>query len=301
MVLYIDIYDAAPYTTWSLIFWDYLITLDDEITLFWFSRRSWIKFLFFANRYMGLVLRIWDIIWKHLGNVYFPLIGQDEDFSYHLCGRYTTVRAHDACVVGTESSSVLYVTIQLLVIESILILRIWAIMGKKLWILWTFFGLLVCSMTTSIVLNGHFFTISATFLYAIPTLIFEAIIFVFAAYHVLKQSGGLKSLLLQSKGPFQHGPEPILRLVFHGSVLYFLAVLCSLPVMAFVDQRLGITIMSVTINHMLLRLRKQGLSDTVGPPSQRVELTTFIATTNGAMSLEVEEDVIDIRSSPRGS
>ena len=55
---------------------------------------------------------------------------------------------------------------QLLVIESILILRIWAIMGKKLWIMWTFFGLLVCSTTTSIVLNVHFDTVSTIYPYA---------------------------------------------------------------------------------------------------------------------------------------
>ncbi|KAK0481219.1 hypothetical protein EDD18DRAFT_1468221 [Armillaria luteobubalina] len=45
---------------------------------------------------------------------------------------------------------------QIFVIESILVLRIWAIMGKRRWILWTFFGLLVCSTTTSIVLSIHF-------------------------------------------------------------------------------------------------------------------------------------------------
>ncbi len=59
--------------------------------------------------------------------------------------------------------------------------------------------------------------------------------------------------------------------------------------------------MSVTINHMLLRLRKQGLSDTVGTPSQKTELTTFRATANGAMSSEVGGDVIDIGPYPQGS
>ncbi|KAK0432671.1 hypothetical protein EV421DRAFT_1496194 [Armillaria borealis] len=158
MVLYyLDIFDAAPYMTWPLIFWDYLITLDDEITLFWFSRTSWIKFLFFANRYMGLVLRIWDIIWKHLENAYLPLIGQDEPFPYNLCENAGSPRAYEACVIGTESDSVLYVTIQLLVVESILVLRIWAIMGKRRWILWTFSGLLACSTTASVMLAIHLF------------------------------------------------------------------------------------------------------------------------------------------------
>ncbi|SJL12054.1 uncharacterized protein ARMOST_15474 [Armillaria ostoyae] len=253
-----------------------------KITLFWFSRRSWIKFLFFANRYMGLILRMWDIVWKHLENA-------DELFLHdlHRCVgnaiTATSLRAYNACLVATESSCVLYVTIQLLVVESILVLRIWAIMGKRWWILWTFFGLLACSTTASIMLSIYIFGGSVAFVYSIPTLVFEVIIFIAAAYHGIKESGGLRSLLLRSKGPFRYG-----RLVFQGSVLYFIAVLCSLPFMAFLDPRLGITIMSVTINHMLLRLRKQGLSDTVGLPSQGVELTTLRATTNRAMSLEGE-------------
>ncbi|KAK0432663.1 hypothetical protein EV421DRAFT_1910771 [Armillaria borealis] len=289
-----DFSDQNSDMTWSLIFWDYLITLDDEITLFWFSRRSWIKFLFFANRYMGLILRMWDVVWEHLEDA-------DHPFSYFLCGQdISMIDAIQACLVATESGSVLYVTMQLLVIESILVLRIWAIMGRQRWILWTFFGLLVCSTTTSIVLNVYLFTVSATLLYTIPTLVFEAIIFISAAYHGIKISGGLRSLLLRSKGPFRYGPKPILRLVIQGSVLYFIAVLCSLPVMAFLDPRLGITIMSVTISHMLLRLRKQGLSDTVGPPSQGVELTTLRATVNRAMSLEAGKDVMNIGPFPQG-
>ncbi|KAK0466699.1 hypothetical protein IW261DRAFT_1113259 [Armillaria novae-zelandiae] len=134
--------------------------------------------------------------------------------------------------------------------------------------------------------------------YTVPTLIFEAIIFTFAAYHGIKGSGGMRSLLLRNKGPFWYGPKPIIHLVFQGSVMYFIAALCSLPVLAFVDSRLGVTMMSVTITHMLLRLRKQGNSDTVGGSSQGTELTTFRATTNGAISLEGGEDIIDILPRP---
>ncbi|PBK64406.1 hypothetical protein ARMSODRAFT_471893 [Armillaria solidipes] len=294
MVWTVPVYEVAQYMTWSLILWDYLITLDDEITLFWFSRRSWIKFLFFANRYMGLVLRIWDIIWEHLENA-------DVLFSYHICEKFVLSEgAYEACYVGTESVSVLYVTMQLLVIESILVLRIWAIMGKRRQILWTFFGLLVCSTTASVLLSIYLGSATAFTEYVIPTIIFEAIMFISAAYHGIKQSGGVRSLLLRGTSPFQYGPTPILRVVFQGSVLYFTTALCSLPVMAFLDPRLGLTIMSVTINHMLLHLRKQVVSDTVGMSSQKVELTTFRATTNGAMSLEVG-DVIDIRRYPKGS
>lgn len=57
--------------------------------------------------------------------------------------------------------------------------------------------------------------------------------------------------------------------------------------------------MSVTITHILLRLWNNILSDTIGLPSQKVELTTFRAITNGAMPLEAEEGNIDIRPYPQ--
>ncbi|PBK87083.1 hypothetical protein ARMGADRAFT_1066167 [Armillaria gallica] len=290
----------VQYVTWSLILWDYLITLDDEITLLWFSRRSWIKFLFFANRYTGLVLRIRDIVEEHLNNT------DDSMGFYNPCQRVMPEEAYNACVVGTESDSVLYVTLQLLVVESILVLRVWAIMGKRRRILWTFFGLLACTTAVSIVLNLSFLVdalnmSTPSLRYVIPTLIFEAIIFSAVAYHGFKVSGGMKSLLLLSKAPFQHGPKPIIRLIFQGSVLYFISVLCSLPLIALVDSRLGLTIMSVTMTHMLLRLRKEGLSDTVGPSSQEVELTTFRATTDGAISLESRGNAINTGPFPQGN
>ncbi|KAK0474438.1 hypothetical protein IW261DRAFT_1498983 [Armillaria novae-zelandiae] len=297
--------------TWSLIFWDYLITLDDEITLFWSSRRSWIKFLFFANRYIGLLLRVWNIIAMILGIIFGrpnpsleSSIARKEDFLYHLyVNMPESFQAFEACLVSVDSGSVIYVSMQLLVIESILVLRIWAIMGKRRWVLWTFCGLLVCSTATSIMLSVHFFffapivpivddmTVTTTWLYAIPTLLFEAIIFGSAAYHGIKASGGLRPLLLRSKGPFRYGPKPILRLVFQVSSLNMYTS----------DPQLGITIMSIAANYMLLGLRKNVLSDPVGPSLQGVGLTTLRFTANRALSSEEGETAMTIGSVPQGS
>ncbi|KAK0468810.1 hypothetical protein IW261DRAFT_1597968 [Armillaria novae-zelandiae] len=309
MAMYtISFLEITPYITWSLIFWDYLITLDDEITFFWSSRRSWIKFLFFANRYIGLLLRVWDVIVMILGIIFgIPdpylksLIAQKDDILNHLCDKLISesIQAFQACLVCVDSGSVLYVSMQLLVIESILVLRIWAIMGKRRWVLWTFCGLLFCSTATSIVLSVHFFLFASfAWPYAIPTLLFEAIIFGSAAYHGIKASGGLRPLLLQSQGPFRSGPKPILLLVFQGSVLYFIAVLLSLPIMAFFDPRLGITTMSIAVSYMLLGLRKNVLSDPVGPSSQGVELRTLRFTANRALSSEEGEATMNTGSFP---
>ncbi|KAK0472003.1 hypothetical protein IW261DRAFT_1509594 [Armillaria novae-zelandiae] len=150
------------------------------------------------------------------------------------------------------------------------------------------------STTASIIFSIESINRSANLMYGIPTMIFEAIIFISAAYHGIKASGGLRSLLLLKKDPFWCGRKPILHVVFQGSVLYFIAVFCSLSIIVLVDPRLGTSIMSVTVTHMLLHLRKQVLSDSTSPSSHGVELMTFRAITNGAMSLEVGEDVIDI-------
>ncbi|KAK0224436.1 hypothetical protein EDD85DRAFT_982003 [Armillaria nabsnona] len=344
MVWTVPIDKVAQYTTWSLIFWDYMITLDDEVCPYtssrvglftdrledhfvlgassfwlgpisvWHLKIGWTVLKKVMDQILvlcGLVLRIWDTIWEHLKNAVshfcdikiLPTPHLTRMSCFHIIFAEMAVIsevAYEACYVGTESASVLYVTIQLLIIETILVLRIWAIMGKQRRILWTFLGFLVCSTAASLLISIFLGSDAGFTEYVIPTLIFEAIMFICAAYHGIKQSGGVRSLLLRDASPFRYGPTPILRLVFQGSVLYFTAVLCSLPLMAFLDPRFGITIMSVTINHMLLRLRKQGLSDTVGPPSQ-VELTTLRATANGAMSSELWGDVIDIGPYPQGS
>lgn len=54
----------------------------------------------------------------------------------------------------------------------------------------------------------------------------------------------------------QESPRPIMWLMFRDSVLYFLLVLCAVPVMLFMDAQLGLSIMSITVTHMLLRFRK---------------------------------------------
>ncbi|KAK0466638.1 hypothetical protein IW261DRAFT_1598336 [Armillaria novae-zelandiae] len=277
MFQYLDIYDVSLCITWMLIFWDYLITLDDEIALFWVSRRSWIKFLFFANRYMGLILRICDMI----GEIFRDA---DTPFSDYRC-RCEVDSKDSFCSVSNETSGTLYLTAQLLVIESILLLRVWAIMGKRRWILWTFCGLLACTTTASTILSVYLFQNSGSIATSTGTLIFEVIIFSFAWNHGIGASG-----------------DSFLNLIAVDS----LSVLCSFPIMAFLDPRLGITIMSITITHMLLRLRKNVLPDTAGPLLQMVELTTFRATANanGAMplaALEAGEDVIDIRPYPHGN
>ncbi|KAK0452767.1 uncharacterized protein EV420DRAFT_1482076 [Desarmillaria tabescens] len=263
----VPITEVAQYMTWSLISWDYLITFDDELedhTILVFKK---------------IVDQVF-ILYKSLSGTH------SSDFGYHLCilsdaiisGYWIYVLLDEVlvntlCYLGTFSESLIYVTLQLFIIESILVLRIWAIMGKQRWILWTFFGLLACSTSTSIVISLYFATGTGCLVYGILTLIYETIIFISAAYYGIKELGGIRSLLLGHMVLLAYGPRPIMCLLFQ--VLVVFSILCSVPVMSFLDPHLGLTIMSVTMNHMLLGLQKQALSDSIVQYSQGVELTTF--------------------------
>ncbi|SJL12064.1 uncharacterized protein ARMOST_15485 [Armillaria ostoyae] len=70
-----------------------------------------------------------------------------------------------------------------------------------------------------------------------------------------------------------------------------LTVLGALPIMSFLDTQLGLTIISITVTRMLLRLRRQALSDSAGQCSSQEELTAFRAV-SGSMNPS-ETDVAD--------
>jgi len=42
----------------ALLLWDFLLTFEDERTLFWNKSRTWVTYLFFWNRYNGLLVTI---------------------------------------------------------------------------------------------------------------------------------------------------------------------------------------------------------------------------------------------------
>ncbi|PAV16964.1 hypothetical protein PNOK_0702800 [Pyrrhoderma noxium] len=67
---------VALYSKLSLSqIYEYILTLDKEISLFWPSKLSAIKALFFANRYLPIIVSI--------NNVYFLIFNSNENI--HLC------------------------------------------------------------------------------------------------------------------------------------------------------------------------------------------------------------------------
>ncbi|PBK58192.1 hypothetical protein ARMSODRAFT_1028455 [Armillaria solidipes] len=114
---------SLPYADTTLVLWEYLVTFDDEADLFWSSKLSWIKCLFFANRYLIIALRIWDII----------------------------------------------ATIQIVVMESILVLGVWAIASRRGFLLWFFFCLLFLNMGATLGILFAAPTMTVTFFIESPS------------------------------------------------------------------------------------------------------------------------------------
>ncbi|KAI9570608.1 hypothetical protein HD554DRAFT_356267 [Boletus coccyginus] len=48
---------AMTYSSYALLVWDYLLTLDDEITYIWGGPSSVVKYLFIGNRYVNLLVQ----------------------------------------------------------------------------------------------------------------------------------------------------------------------------------------------------------------------------------------------------
>ncbi|SJL12057.1 uncharacterized protein ARMOST_15478 [Armillaria ostoyae] len=78
----------------TLLFWKYVITIDDEVEL------SWIKTLFFMNRYMNIMFRVWDVVSARFEDHFIAICaGQGEYWPSLLC---TVVLQSDSILYGAS-------------------------------------------------------------------------------------------------------------------------------------------------------------------------------------------------------
>ncbi|KAK0224428.1 hypothetical protein EDD85DRAFT_981988 [Armillaria nabsnona] len=267
---YVTAYErtAAPsYADLTLLLWEYLITVDDEIDLFWSSKLSWIKCLFFVNRDLVIGLRVWDTICGYFPVSILPLRAAPSNASDGFwivpsLAPITSITSWRLRQLFLNPESVVYamVTIQILVMESIIILRLWAITGRRGVLLTFFCFLLFLNAAATLVV---YFTVTndvpvgdqdLTLYSWLSMLLFEVIVFLTTIFYGLREVKATK-ILTQVRQNF--GPKPIMGLLLRDSVFYFLIVLCCALVQGFVDTGLGLSLMSVTITRMLLRLRKR--------------------------------------------
>ncbi|PBK87097.1 hypothetical protein ARMGADRAFT_1168710 [Armillaria gallica] len=253
--------NAPVYAAGTLILWEYVITVDDEIDLFWSSKLSWIKCLFFANRYLPIALRVWAIIYE----CFLPS---------PVCDRRKPYPSDHLCRLILSPDSVVCVTVQILVMEGILVLRLWAITGRRRFLLGFFCCLLFLSMAAT--LGVYFFhtTTAPVRLYNwLSMLIFKFIMFLTAVFYRVR---GVKATKILTQVRQNFGLKPMMGMLLRDSVFYFLIVLCCIPILALEDKSaMGLSFMSITITRMLLRLRKRAKPDLDLTISQVMELATF--------------------------
>ncbi|KAK0432662.1 hypothetical protein EV421DRAFT_2023907 [Armillaria borealis] len=233
--------EAGIYMATTLVLWEYLLNIDDEVQTV-LSRCLLLVLKKIINQIS--LLRVDHGGTRIATSNYFSEFGMPSLVGY-ICG--PNYNPHNICSLVINPELILYVTIQLFVIESILVLRVWTITGKKRRILWTLFGLLVCTTSASIVLCYIFETGNTTFLYFFPTVLFEVAIFSPAAHFGIKHLRDLRSLQSSRTRALRLSPIPIMQLMFRDSVLYFVTILCALPIMVYLDTPLGLAVMSVTM------------------------------------------------------
>ncbi|KAK0188348.1 hypothetical protein F5146DRAFT_1054827 [Armillaria mellea] len=192
-----------------------------------------------------------------------------------------------------DPESMLYVGIQLIVMTIIMVIRAWVIMGRQHRVLWTIFGLLtICTSAVIAVLPMHD---RPNYFYFLPNVFFEVAIFAIVAYHEIKYLRSSKALQSSCAGVSQPMIRPIMQLMLKDSILYFVIIIAVLMIVPFLTNTLPlcISVASITVTRMLLRLRKQALFDSTGPTSAQEELSTFrLRSVSGGInsSNEAEED-----------
>ncbi|KAK0501850.1 hypothetical protein EDD18DRAFT_1144698 [Armillaria luteobubalina] len=256
--------DALGYIAETLVIWDCLISIDDEVTLFWSSKPTWIKILFFVNRYLGIVLRIWDMfIFRY-------------EIVHDICGiGVTEFRPLNVCYLLIDPESIIYVGLQLVVMNIIMAVRAWVIMRKQHHVLLILFGLLTIGASIVIgVLPMHNRT---NYFYFIPNMLFEVAILAVVAYHEIRYWRNSKTLESSYAGVSPPVIRPIMQLMFEDSILYFVIIIAVLIIVPFLTNTvpLCLSVASITVTRTLLRLRKQALFDSDGPSSDQEELSTF--------------------------
>ncbi|KAK0442444.1 hypothetical protein EV421DRAFT_1809102 [Armillaria borealis] len=177
----------------------------------------------------------------------------------------------------------------------IMVIRAWAIMGGQHRVLWCFIGLLTFSTIASLVM--YVLPIEHAdytyYFYSLPAMFFEAILFAVLAYHAIKYRRHSRSLQLPCAGISQPRIRPIMQLMFEDSILYFVIIIAVLMIVPFLTSTLPLclSVASITVTRMLLRLRKQALFDSGGPTSVQEELSTFrVRTVSEGINSEAEED-----------
>ncbi|KAK0224433.1 hypothetical protein EDD85DRAFT_795872 [Armillaria nabsnona] len=188
--------NAPAYAAGTLILWEYIITVDDEIDLFW-------------NRYLTIALRMLSRSTSCDRRKPYP--------SDCLC---RLILSPDSVVRVLTLTFRAIVTVQILVMEGILVLRLWAITGRRAFLLGFFCCLLFPSMAATLGIYFFHTTTAPVRLYNwLSMLLFEFIVFLTAVFYGVR---GVKATKILTQVRENFGPKPMKGMLLRDSVFYFL-------------------------------------------------------------------------------
>ncbi|SJL12058.1 uncharacterized protein ARMOST_15479 [Armillaria ostoyae] len=165
--------------------------------------------------------------------------------------------------------------------DAILILRVWAMLGRKKVVLCLLSCLLLCTVGISIALSATVAKGRLGIYTWVPTLMFEIVIFLTATFQGASE---MRNYRILNRAHQNFGPKPIMALILKDSVFYF--VMCILLYLV-TDKSLATRLRCPwlrayhvvyehrAITRMLLRLRKQARNDMDARRSWEIELTSF--------------------------
>ncbi|KAK0445797.1 hypothetical protein EV421DRAFT_2034300 [Armillaria borealis] len=274
--------------TWT--WWEFAITLDDEISVIWQSKWSWIKFLFFANRYLVLFSQTFDLI-----------------------GYFLPKPSYNVGLAWVGYITIIDGTLQVFIADIILIIRLAAIYGRKKRVIVpvvVLYILTVAASSTVLAIQARNATgtnqplpgiylctltskLNILYAYWIPISVFEVLIFLLAAFRVITDFNGPKVLSA-------YGPLSLLAIVVRDSLFYFVVVLITALSNA-LEYRFASpgkynvlygptsAALSISMSRMILNLRKTGQQEMV-PPSLPLSTLQFQGDRNCGTTIDTGDD-----------
>ncbi|KZV91644.1 hypothetical protein EXIGLDRAFT_92237 [Exidia glandulosa HHB12029] len=243
----------------SLLWWDYLLTLPQEIEFFWQGRLSWPAILFFVNRYLPILTETFTS-----AAITHP-VGSDAVCKFFIAGITPWTGA-----------------LEIFIAQSILLARLCAVYGNKRSFavrMIAFFALTTAAVVGIFIWNefvikvtshpfpGYNFTaclsITGTaplYLIWIPVLLFESVAFALLMHMVVRQ--------IKEDHRVRFSRKTLLHVILRDNIIYFVIILVlymteammwrfmEVPERELIDGP-SVALISIMGNRMLLNIRRR--------------------------------------------
>ncbi|KAF9790363.1 hypothetical protein BJ322DRAFT_380751 [Thelephora terrestris] len=182
----------------AVLFYDYLLTLQDEVRYVWGGKKSWVFCLFLTNRYVSLIYEVWVLVAFNFAGYTGKMSVQSQRTLFHQL-------KFDSCkeTVRIQVAFFVYAT---LLAQVLFVAQVYALSGRNRKVLAAAFQ--ICILDTSVTFNAR------------------------AAYTIFSLAYNVASLLTLLRlsyltcGPSSTWPV-VLKTMIKDSALYFVVVFTS--------------------------------------------------------------------------